>query len=227
MIYHSQLELESAGSDQTQRASSCVLSSEDRELRIVGSNGIDVSTLDSLRAQSHEIDVFCVGTDVVTCEAQPALGMVYKLCEIEGTPCIKISGDVEKMTIPGRKSAYRLYNKSQEALMDLLVEMPPRGADGGDSSSVDKVPKVGERVLAKHPFDEVKRAYVTPSKVVPLHRLVYGPLDGNEGSGKSQLLMEFPSIDVVRERYVLAHRHLSRSPHHPLTEADPPCAIID
>ena len=75
--------------------------------------------------QRHEIDIFCVGSKLVTCEGQPAIGAVYKLCEINGKPCIKVAQDVEKVSIPGRKSAYRLFNKALTPVTDLLVEEPP------------------------------------------------------------------------------------------------------
>ena len=156
-----------------------------RELRIVASNGISVNTLESLRQQNHEIDIFCIGTNLVTCEGQPALGAVYKLCEIEGKPRIKISMDVVKMTVPGRKSAYRLYNRANEPAIDLLCQ-------------VGQAPRVGEQTLCKHPFDDVKRCYITPSKVVPLHTMVWGP--ENEDSGKpSSIRIDFPTIEEIRQ----------------------------
>ena len=111
----------------------------------------------------------------VTCQAQPALGCVYKLVEIDSKPCIKLSNDIAKTTIPGAKCAYRLISSDNVMLLDLLV--PAKHA----------APEAGERILCRHPFDNQKRAYVTPTRVITLHRLVF---DGSDKSARASTTLD-------------------------------------
>lgn len=51
----------------------------------------------SLLMQGHEVDAYGIGTYLVTCYAQAALGCVFKLVEINNQPRIKLSEDVTKV----------------------------------------------------------------------------------------------------------------------------------
>lgn len=131
------------------------------KLKIVASNDIDETVLLSLNNEGHSVDTFGIGTHLVTCESQPALGCVYKLVEIGHEPRIKLSQEVEKVTIPGRKEAYRLVGRKGYPLLDLML------------GSSEPPPLPDQPVLCRHPFYETKRAMVIPAQVVPLHKCVW------------------------------------------------------
>ncbi|EFJ35203.1 hypothetical protein SELMODRAFT_166073 [Selaginella moellendorffii] len=151
------------------------------KMTIIASNDINEDTLDALNKQGHEIDAFGIGTHLVTCYMQPALGCVYKLVEVNSHPRIKISEDVSKVTIPCKKQCYRIYGKEGYALVDLMT---------GESEAP---PKMGERILCRHPFNESKRAYVNPQRVESLYKCYWA---GNSGLTQEPL----PSLEESRQR---------------------------
>ncbi len=81
---------------------------------ITVSNSLDERLITQLLLQGAKIDSFGVGERLITSKSTPVFGGVYKLCAVEknGTivPKIKISENVEKITNPGFKKVYRLYN---------------------------------------------------------------------------------------------------------------------
>jgi nicotinate phosphoribosyltransferase len=157
---------------------------------ISASNDINEETLWALRQEGHEIDTFGIGTHLVTCQRQPAFGGVYKLVAVDGKSRIKLSNDPGKIGIPGRKEVYRLLRADGKAFIDLMTEV---GADP---------PQPGTQVLCRHPFEATTRVYVVPSRVIPLHRLVW--------DGRRLLPRETP--DAVRAR-VSAEMGLLREDH--------------
>jgi nicotinate phosphoribosyltransferase len=167
-------------------------------LTIFASNDIDESVLMSLNQQGHEVDAFGIGTHLVTCKAQPALGCVYKLVAINDHPRMKLSDEVEKMTIPGRKEAYRLIGEEGQPLLDVMIE------------AGKQPPEVGRKILCRHPYNEAKRAYVVPKAVVPLHRLVW---DGKQS-------YSFPPLIETRA-YVIEQIKSMRPDHIRSVNATP------
>ena len=93
--------------------------------KIFVSGDLDERVIYDLRTQGACIDVYGVGTKLITSSDQPALGGVYKMsCEIvDGVeiPKMKLSDNPAKTTLPGKKKVLRLYNKSHKAIADLIA----------------------------------------------------------------------------------------------------------
>ena len=94
--------------------------------KIVASSDLDEETILHIRSQGAAIDVWGVGTALITSKDCPALGGVYKLVaeEKDGKmiPKIKISENPAKITNPGFKKVVRLYDKdTDKAIADLIM----------------------------------------------------------------------------------------------------------
>ena len=96
------------------------------EATIVASSDLDEDTISALKDQQAKIDGWGVGTNLITSKNCPALGGVYKLSAAEEKgeliPKIKISNNPEKITNPGFKNIYRIYDTgSGKAQADLIT----------------------------------------------------------------------------------------------------------
>ena len=85
------------------------------ECQIVVSNSLDEYIIRDVILEGACIDSFGVGERLITAKSEPVFGGVYKLVALETdgrlTPKIKISENVEKITNPGFKHVFRLYDK--------------------------------------------------------------------------------------------------------------------
>jgi nicotinate phosphoribosyltransferase len=92
---------------------------------IAASSDLDEFLIRDLKTQGACISVWGVGTRLITSENNPALGGVYKMSgeEINGklVPKIKISDNPAKVTNPGYKKVFRLYDKNGMAIADLIA----------------------------------------------------------------------------------------------------------
>lgn len=95
------------------------------DAKIFASSDLDELVIRDLKAQGAKIDVWGVGTRLITSVDCPALGGVYKLAAevIDGEviPKIKLSENTVKMTNPGIKKVLRFYDKNNMAIADLIA----------------------------------------------------------------------------------------------------------
>lgn len=87
-------------------------------VKIAASNQLDEYLIRSLLQQEAPIDLFGVGTRLVTGNESPALDGVYKLSSINGEPKMKYSENIEKTNLPGQKKVRRFFNGKDEFYRD-------------------------------------------------------------------------------------------------------------
>lgn len=131
---------------------------------ICASGDLDETSIRSLKDQGAKIDLWGVGTKLITSADMPALGGVYKLAAVyEGEreiPKIKLSDTTEKITNPSLKEVYRIYDKKTEkAIADLIVRF---------HEQIDE----SKPLTLFHPVDSWKRMTVTDFRVRKLREKI-------------------------------------------------------
>ena len=153
------------------------------DCKIILSNSLDEFTISSLLLQGARVDSFGVGERLITAKSDPVFGAVYKLVAVEEDgvfqPRIKMSENVEKLTNPGLKDIYRIYDHHGKAVADMIavqgeqidLTQPFRYVDprkpwknrffeGGSAMNLRRLyVRDGERVEDLPPLEEI-RAYV-------------------------------------------------------------------
>jgi len=99
------------------------------DVKIVISNSLDEFIIRDVLSQGAAIDSMGVGERLITSKSEPVFGGVYKMCATENektgeiTPKIKISDNEEKITNPGFKKVYRIFEKGTDmAMADLIAQ---------------------------------------------------------------------------------------------------------
>lgn len=95
---------------------------------ISASSDLDEYLIDSLHTQGAQITSWGVGTNLITSKNCPAFGGVYKLAAVENEkgefiPKIKVSENIEKVTNPGDKTVFRLYDKETGKIKADLIAL--------------------------------------------------------------------------------------------------------
>lgn len=122
---------------------------------ICASSDLDEYLIDSLKTQGAAIDSWGVGTNLITCKDCPSFGGVYKLAAIlkdgKFVPKIKLSENQWKITNPGNKTVYRVYEKENKKIKGDLIALT-------DESYNEKNP-----LLLFDPVSTWKKTYLQPN----------------------------------------------------------------
>ena len=147
-----------------------------KHCKIVVSNSLDEWIIRDVLSQGACIDSFGVGERLITAGSDPVFGGVYKLAAIEknGTliPKMKISENVEKLTNPGCKKLYRLYDKDSGRMIADVITLADEPAPSGDDYTIfdpsftwkrKKLSNFIAKELRVKVFDKGKLVYKTPT----------------------------------------------------------------
>ncbi|MFZ1605092.1 MAG: nicotinate phosphoribosyltransferase, partial [Enterococcus aquimarinus] len=152
------------------------------EAKVYASNDLDESTILSLKMQKAKIDVWGVGTKLITAYDQPALGAVYKLVSIEDEngdmiDTIKLSSNAEKVSTPGKKQVWRITRKKD-------------GKSEGDYVTLwNEDPREEESIFMFHPVHTYISKTVTEFDARPVLQDIY--LEGKQ-------VYELPSLGEIK-----------------------------
>lgn len=152
------------------------------EAIICASGDLDEYSMSSLRQQGAKIDLWGVGTKLITSEEMPALGGVYKLAAViekdgKVVPKIKLSDNAAKITNPSFKNLYRLYDKADGMAIADLITMREETIDESKPLTIF------------HPLEIWKRITVKNFRAEPLlHTIVE----------KGKLVYEFPKLMEIQ-----------------------------
>lgn len=150
--------------------------------KIYASSDLDEMTILNLKMQGAKIDVWGVGTKLITAFDQPALGAVYKLVSIENdqgemVDTLKISSNAEKVSTPGRKQVWRITRNSD-------------GKSEGDYVALwEERPDQVEELFMFHPTYTYINKTVTDFTARPILQDVI--VDG-------KIVYELPSLEQIK-----------------------------
>jgi nicotinate phosphoribosyltransferase len=151
--------------------------------KIVASNDLDEHIISSLKTQDAAIDVWGVGTKLVTAFDQPALGAVYKLSSVKNTngtwePKVKVSQQSMKINIPGIHNVRRYFSNGK-AVADMIYL---------EGQAID--PK---GVVIIDPNDATRRKRLMPAfyKEEDLLKPIFK---------NGELVYELPTLSAIRDR---------------------------
>lgn len=195
------------------------------EAKIMASNELDELIIRDLKKQGAKINLWGVGTNLITAKDQPALDGVYKLCAIQDEKGnwvnkVKISEQIVKTTNPGLLQVRRFHSEKGEFLADMMFDIvkgPPK-----EITLIDPIdPSLRKTLPASLPykdllvpiFDQGKQVYTSPclSKLrentyqelkcltPPVRRFLY-PQPYFVGLEKSLYDLKMNLIEEIRKR---------------------------
>lgn len=195
---------------------------------ISASNDLDEYLIQSLKSQGATITSWGVGTNLITSKDCPAFGGVYKLAAISDNdgnfiPKIKLSENTEKVTNPGNKTFYRIYDKENGKIKADLICLADETFDVSEEMTLfdpnepwKKTTLSGDGYTMTEMLVPViqdgKRIYNTPS-VMEIQRICNAQKDTLWDENKRFINPSQIHVDLSQKLYDMKQSLLSRISH--------------
>ena len=114
--------------------------------KIFLTSALNEDLIRSLKEQKACVDVFGVGDAIAVSKSNPCFGGVYKIVEVDDEPLMKLSEDIIKISNPGFKEVYRIYDENGMAYADLITLMK-------NDEDKDKLLRVEEITIADEKYE--------------------------------------------------------------------------
>ncbi|MBC7349662.1 MAG: nicotinate phosphoribosyltransferase [Candidatus Aminicenantes bacterium] len=188
------------------------------EAKLVASNLLDEQVIRSLIEQEAPIDIFGVGTKLVTGAPDAALDGVYKLSVFDGQPRMKLSDNLSKTTLPGRKQVARFQDQqgffmadaiqlAEEGLPERMFHPvePGKSLDlrtYRDESLLEKVMAGGQRLKAEQSVSQIA-AYARQrlQQLPPEHKRFEFPHVYKVGLSQKLLALRNELMEKYKEKF--------------------------
>jgi nicotinate phosphoribosyltransferase len=135
-----------------------------KDVLIVASSDLNEYKIKKIIDKNAPIDAFGVGTELTTSSDDPTISGVYKLIEYNKTPKIKISE--EKVTYPGIKQVFRIYDNKgmfEKDVLTLANELGPPDSE----PLLKQIMKSGNLVVKLPKLDEIQQFYLENMRLLP------------------------------------------------------------
>jgi nicotinate phosphoribosyltransferase len=146
-------------------------------MKIVASDSLNEYSIHHMKSEGAKIDIWGVGTNLVTAQDQPALGGVYKLSaqrpspDAEWIPKIKLSNSAIKVSNPGRLQILRYHTDDGQWMYDVLTEssdtvqeytsldgsLPPQTPNGTPVALLQSVMLGGHRTMPSESLTQIRQ----------------------------------------------------------------------
>ena len=181
-----------------------------KKAKIFLTNSLNEELIRSLREQGVCADVYGVGDEIAVSKSNPCFGGVYKIVEIDKEPVIKLSEDIIKISNPGFKEVYRIYDKNDFAYVDVITLAREKDQDkesilaGKTFDTRDEQDPLKHSVLkeGEYTYKKITRTYVKDGKITDEYEVLADVV-----GSRNYYLESLGRISEERKRLEFPHKY--------------------